>query len=177
MIQHLLKLSPPIHPLPDHDVQDWRHVEQVIGTQLPTDYKQFINHYGVSYVCTFVNVADPFINNNAHLNLKHFSDLLSDALHSTRGKFGTRAVPYPIYPEQGGLLAWGATDNGDDLYWQTVGDPDAWTIVVNESRSDVYEEFPFGMVEFVLKVITGELVSEILPVADLDRSVAIQPHR
>lgn len=177
MFQSLMKLAPPIDLLSVYTDKDWLRVEQALGTKLPEDYKQYIRYYGLSYVCEFLRVPSPFVIDGDYLNLKRFSELQSEAFRITRDKFGTRVVPYPIYPEEGGLLAWGVTDNGDVIYWRTVGDPNSWTIVVNESRSDWYEEFPFGMVEFVVKVITGELVSEILPVADLDRSVVIQPHR
>ena len=37
-----------------------------------------------------------------------------------------------------GLLPWGYTDNCDELYWLTDGEPDGWKIVVHESRAPEY---------------------------------------
>lgn len=39
--------------------------------------------------------------------------------------------PYPLYPQHGGLLAWGLTQDADYLFWRTDdGDPDGWPVVV-----------------------------------------------
>lgn len=40
-------------------------------------------------------------------------------------------MPYALFPEPGGLLVWGVTDNGDEFYWLTEGAPDDWTVVVS----------------------------------------------
>ena len=44
------------------------------------------------------------------------------AYRQTRARFPER-LPLPPFPEQGGVLPLGRTDNGDELYWVTQGPP------------------------------------------------------
>jgi hypothetical protein len=48
--------------------------------------------------------------------------------------------PRSLFPEEGGLLPWGVTDNGDILNWITSDNPEKWSILVYDGRSgDAYE--------------------------------------
>lgn len=83
--------------------------------------------------------------------------------------------PYPLYPKSGGLLPWGLTDNGNALYWLTVGDPGAWPVVINESRGPEFEQHNTSLTEFLVGVITGAIVSELFPGDFLDRKITFRP--
>lgn len=68
------------------------------------------------------------------------------------------SLPWPIYPEPGGLFPWAVTDNGGTLYWLTEGEPDGWP-TLHDPHSCVPEDWerhdlPFA--ELLLRTITGE---------------------
>src|SRR5262249_44977111 len=73
-------------------------------------------------------------------------------------------MPYPIFPEPGGVIPWGVTDNGDVCYWKTgLADPNTWTVVVNESRGPDWEHFKGTMTEFLSAVVSRIHVCSIFP--------------
>lgn len=86
-----------------------------------------------------------------------------------------RILPPPVKPcgtgshpgwdelEAGGLLPWGFTDNGDELYWLTQEDSSSWTIVVYESCSSDYHEYPMSMVDFLYEIVSGNMVCGAFP--------------
>jgi len=56
--------------------------------------------------------------------------------------------PDPIYPDAGGLLKWGHHDSGYRLWWLTEGEPDRWTVLVQEDDAAefvVYEGTAAGV--------------------------------
>ena len=97
-----------------------------------------------------------------------------NALRAIKEDFGEEEVPYPLYPDPGGLFPWAVSDNGDVLYWLTRGSPDEWEIVVNESRGPQFEGFKEPMTYFLAKLISGEIVSEILPRSAFEGNVSFE---
>ena len=85
------------------------------------------------------------------------------ALRVLRADCGPDEVPYPVFPDAGGLFPWGGTDNGDAMHWLTIGTPSEWTVAINESRGPMWEEYDCSMVEFLVRLLSGDIRSEILP--------------
>ncbi len=77
-------------------------------------------------------------------------------------------MPLSLDSDPRGLLPWGITDNGDVLFWLTVGRPDQWSIAVNESRGNGFETYPDSMVRFLIKLIQEEIHSAFIPRKFLD---------
>ena len=155
-------MPPPTSPENIGDNNLWDSVEKRIGIVLPDDYKEFISIYGTGYIGDFIRVFNPFCEYPS-LNLeKQINDQLG-ALRQIKDDFGESESPYPLFPESNGLLPWGITDNGDVLYWLTRGSSDQWHSVVNESRGPYFEEFQDSMVTFLIKLIQGEIQSDIIP--------------
>ncbi|GGE27443.1 hypothetical protein GCM10011571_32090 [Marinithermofilum abyssi] len=99
-------------------------IEKQLGTPLPTDYKEFISIYGTGSIEHFIWVLNPFVDNE-HLNLiSEKSDIL-DAYTVLKNEF-PHHFKHEVYPNKNGLLPWGITDNGDELFWLTDGTPDHW---------------------------------------------------
>ena len=155
-------LLPPVTPIETGSTEEWQGIEKTIGIALPSDYKQYINIFGTGCIGSFLWLFNPF-SRNKHLNLLRQIDIKIDALRILKEKWGDKQCPYPLYPEPEGLLPWGTTDNGDVLFWLTIGHPDEWLVVINEARAPIYEEYQESMTNFLSKILSGELVSEVFP--------------
>jgi len=103
---------------------DWADVRRRLGTNLPADYRAFIDTYGPG---TFgdVVIAAPGATGDA--------DLLT-LLASKAAQVSTVARDEwdgPVFPEQGGVISWGESAGGYTFAWApTNPDPDKWGIVV-----------------------------------------------
>jgi hypothetical protein len=161
-IEQLIKiLTPPGTPVFVPTEADWLAVEAEVGTALPIDYKHFISTFGPVYIDQFLYIYDPFVKNQ-YLNFIKASKVQSDVLRELRDDW-QEEIPYPIFSESGGLLACGRDDNGNSVFWRTIGTPDQWTIVVNEGRAPEYEEFPIGLTQFLRGILTKEIRCRIYP--------------
>jgi hypothetical protein len=165
-------VTPPTDPVDSGSVDEWLAIEEKLGTPLPTDYKEYINTYGTGTIGSFLWPYNPF-SNNENLNLITRIEQDLSALRQIKDEFGEEEVPYPLYPETGGLLSWAISDNGDVLYWLTQGNREDWRIVINESRGPWFEQFEESTTSFLTKLASGDLVTEIL--GDLPENASFQP--
>ncbi len=160
-------LQPPRSAIETGSSDAWSQVEEQLELRLPDDYKSYIRTYGTGCIGEFVWPLNPF-SRNPNLNFLRAADEILSAMRSLRDG-GYEDIPFPLYPERGGLLPWGFTDNGDNLYWVTRGDSNEWPVVLNASRQPAYEYYDCSMTEFLAKVLQGELESHIMP-SDLAES-------
>ena len=154
-------ISPPSKPREAGNVAAFTAVETSLALLLPEDYKRLIGTYGTGVWKEFLWVLNPFAS-NVYLNLFEQVKRQLDAERKIRADWPGN-VPFALYPEQGGLLPWAMTDNGNRLYWQTVGDPAHWPTVIYESRGPEFECFPFGCCEFLLRWVSGKLPVSVFP--------------
>ena len=96
-------------------------------------------------------------------------------IQEVKRKFGDGEFPYPLYPENGGVLPWGGTDNGDQLYWVTNGTPNEWTVLINEVRSSNFQEFDYSMTGFICAWIKGDIECELIPYDAIDHELLFEP--
>lgn len=159
----LLKMiaPPTASPCETGGEQGWTEAERILGLALPRDYKRLIAAYGTGSFDDFLWVLNPFAGNR-FLNLMGRKDMTLDAYESA----------WELIPEQrsflahlraGDLLAWGITDNGDEMYWRTSGAPDGWPTVLYESRGPLYEVHELPVTGFLARLLTGELQTEVFP--------------
>jgi hypothetical protein len=66
-------------------------------------------------------------------------------------------VPYPVFPEKGGILPWGRDENGNDYSWLTEGLPDLWKVVQNNVRGKGYALHECSMTGFLVGVLEGRI--------------------
>ena len=71
--------------------------------------------------------------------------------------------PYPFWPEPGGLLPFGGTDNGDTLFWLQRGSPDDWPVVVWDRGRLGYELLDCGLTDFLAGLATGAILPKEFP--------------
>ncbi|MCG8419786.1 MAG: SMI1/KNR4 family protein [Proteobacteria bacterium] len=139
----------------------WEKVEQELSLVLPEDYKWFIEQYGTGCVSMYVWILNPF-SKNENLNLIYQIGSQSALFREMKDELGEEGCPYRVYPDEGGLVPFAISDNGDTLFWLADSqDPQDWPVVVNQTRSSIYEVHEQNMTSFLLKLVTGEIKSEI----------------
>jgi hypothetical protein len=140
--------------------EEWESLEQRIGTALPADYKNFVDSYGSGYIGQFLIVFCPGLENK-NIDLENKLEQIKDVLLQL--KMAGEKIPYPIFPEEGGVFPFAQTDNGDFIYWETKGDPDDWPVVVNEARGARWESFGLSMTDFLARILSRRLKCKIFP--------------
>lgn len=152
-------LRPPNSPVETLKDQDWAAIERRIG-HLPEDYRAFLQTFGTGCINDFVWIFNPLAG-NTFLNLFTQGDAILNALRELRN--AGESIPFGLYPEGGGLLPFGKTDNGDTLFWLTEGDPIRWPIVVNASRDPTFETFKCSLTTFLVEILTQKIHCSVFP--------------
>lgn len=162
-LEHLVRLvPPPKHPTHGGTLKAFREIERDLGLKLPDGYKRVIRLYGQGLWQGSWCIASPFAEDEPnhkhpwyiprygitvgpkHCNtLRQWKELIPENL------------PWPVYPEAGGLFSWGATDNAGTLYWLTKGRPDVWPFLhePHGARPEGWERFDLTFSEFLHKTI------------------------
>lgn len=145
----------------------WDDVEAYLGTSLPSDYKRLVGAGESLSLGDELIIASPFSRTQTLLDLhtelgdigamRHFEDPVDS--------------PFPVYPEAGGLLAWGSCQ-GAGMYWwdTTAADPDAWSVVVTgdvDSTLDTgeiveYQRHEMPMTAYLDGLMAGEIEAAAL---------------
>src|SRR6266704_1970342 len=112
-------VAPPVQPFEVGTLDQWQKVERELGTQLPSDYRDFVFTYGSGLFAQFYRIYNPFAASE-FTALNTSVQRVCAAERETKRDWPDR-VPYPIYPDQPGLLPWGNDENGNDYYWLTEG--------------------------------------------------------
>jgi hypothetical protein len=153
-----LKAILPAPENPKSNAGDWEQIEENLNVNLPSEYKEFIEHYGAAYISKFLSIISPF-HQKPGVDLIGKQDICRET-YRILGESG-EYIPYNFFPNEGGLLIVAQTDNGDMVFWNTGAAK--WGIVVNESRGPDYFSFDGGIVEFITGLLTGEIDCYIFP--------------
>jgi hypothetical protein len=154
-------LPPPAEPVEPGRPDGWAAVEALLDTRLPADFRAFTELYGSGTVDDFLYLFNPFAKGQDG-NLLAEKDRVLASYRQTRARFPER-LPLPAFPDAGGVLPLGRTDNGDELYWVTEGDPDAWLVAVLESRAALLEVHRMPITGFLTALAANQLASSVLP--------------
>jgi hypothetical protein len=141
--------------------KNWQEVQTTLGVLFPGDYKAFISRYGSGCLGEFIWIFNPFTN-NPNLSLQRQAKVRIDAVREFN-KAVWQNFPFGLFPEPGGLFPFGATDNGDVLYWLCEGEADHYSVVLCDSRAPKYEKFDVGMTDFLADVLSRKLKCNIFP--------------
>lgn len=152
-LDRLLALaSAPAEPIQAGRLADFAAIEASLGTRLPSDFKLLMNAYGTGSWLNFywtMNPLDPRLSgfwlDPGHREMEYWRRLRHE---------DPELVPYPIWPDAGGLLIWGGNENGGTLFWLTEGDPDMWPTVATEDRTPEYHVFGQPCTDLLLSAIT-----------------------
>jgi hypothetical protein len=136
----------------------WAPIEAELGTLLPQDYKDYARIYGSGRFLQFLRVNVP---RTGHPNIRLESEI--PVVCRIFAEFDLDERPYPLWPEPGGLLPFGRTDDGDILFWLQRGVPDEWPIVVWGRGLWNYELFECGLTDFLAGLATGAILPKDFP--------------
>lgn len=161
-------VPPPADPVEPGIKDGWPAVEATLGTALPDDYKRFTELYGSGKFDDFLYLFNPFAPAGQDGNLLYEKDAVLAAYVQTRSRFPDR-LPWPPFPEPGGVLPLGRSDNGDELYWVTEGAPADWTVALVEARAASYELHPVPVTGFLADLAGGTLQTKVFPPEILER--------
>jgi hypothetical protein len=160
-----------------HAPYPWRELEAVLGTQLPSAYKTYIDVFPPGIHRGWLVVVDPrlqggittFVDNVATIG-RVFRRLMEDA-----GNVGSGAR---FFPERGGLIPWAHYDTIVTLFWRSDDDdPDNWQIVA-ASEDLEWEEFSGDTIQCLLQVVRGDVSPDVFPDEFFEQStrfVALDP--
>jgi hypothetical protein len=128
-----------------------------LGLRLPPSYLEFIEQYGFSgYWQQFWYVLDPRTDGGWTSPADDLSGRNILSAHRVIRASWPDDVPYPIFPEAGGLLPWAATDNGGRFFWLTEGPSESWTTIYAPDRSGGFTEIEMDVPAIVWGLISGE---------------------
>jgi len=160
-------LPTPLETTEQPSEAEWAECEAKL-TRLPPDYKSFLEDYGTGCIDGFIWIFNPS-SQNPNLNLlvqvKRQLSALDELIQQK-----TESKIYPLYPEIAGLLPFGITDNGDVLFWKTMGTP-------GNSRSPEYQEFQISMTSFIASVLNGTKRVAAFPEDFPNSSPSFKPYR
>ena len=155
-IDALLRLvPPPPKPTEVASLKKWRDIERKLGTKLPSDYREFVFAYGTGLFAGFYRVYNPFAASEYIALLPQVQTVCE--MERDFKEREPDLVPYPIYPDPGGLLPWGNDENGNYYFWLTEGEPDEWAVAQNGVRGKGYSTHPCSMTEFLTRVLQKKI--------------------
>lgn len=144
-------VPPPDEPFEVGTLKQWRSVEKKLGTELPTDYREFVFAYGSGLFAGLYRVYNPFA-------ASEYTALIPSAervcgYNRVSQQSDPERFPYPYFPEAGGLLPWGNDENGNDYFWLTEGSPSEWVVVQDNNRGEGIRVQPYTMTAFLVAIL------------------------
>jgi hypothetical protein len=149
-------VPPPAHPTEVGTREEWEQKERELGTKLPEDYRQFVFTYGTGLFGNLYVVLNPFAASE-HIALVPRSRAICEIYREIKEREGAEAVPYPIFPERGGLLPCAVDQNGNFYFWLTKGRPGAWRVVQDKSRGVGMTAHDCSLTGFLVGVLDGKI--------------------
>lgn len=148
------------HPVEEGRVDvDWGQVEEVSGVSFPTDFKDFVACLGAGLIDDYVSVSAPDPDNTS-IDLIGKSENFVETLRGVRETLPEELSAYPLRSRVGGIIMWGANEDGDLCFWiAEPGDPDQWRVGVYNRNFNDWREYPCGFAEFLVGVLTREIES------------------
>lgn len=157
MIDSLIAiLRPPLNPLEVPEVPEWIKIERQVGTELPADYKAFIERYGTGSIADFIWIDNPWSKNKFLCLTERLRSLSGPMLEELLRLF-PEELPFRVFPESNGLLPFGGTDNGEILAWETRGNNSDWNVLVMDTREPRYFRHPGNLASFLEQLLTGRI--------------------
>ncbi len=153
-------------PLYDRSVErDWEEFENLVGIQMPSDYKEFVSAYGPCCINDTLLIFHPAAPRDGSLNLFEEVGNVVDQYRFLRA-VQSYEKPYPIYPEPGGCIPVARTTGGNQVFLKPPsGEAPTWSLVVEMGE---WVDFPSDFTYFLYRATVGDLYVPFM--VDLDVS-------
>jgi hypothetical protein len=171
-LQQLIDVcAPPASPYNVPSAAQWDALEAYLGGRaLPPDYRDFLDRFGSGSFGSdedggffdLTYVVSPALLPGEHV--KNAIPLMMD-LAGTIGEIRSESpkrVPYPVWPEPGGLLYAGGGTTLYDIHWRTVGDPKAWTCAVCDSACENWFDWEGDLTSLLAAIVTRRVPNWIV---------------
>jgi hypothetical protein len=138
------------------DSIDWREAESSYRTVFPRDYKEFVATYGRGEVDMFLTFLVP-----GKCEGPRPSDSMAEETAEARRMWLRRPPAGYGTTDPALVVAWGVTSRADLLCWAPGGEqgPDEWPVAVWSRGSLNWTVHDCGMLEYVVRLLRGELDS------------------
>lgn len=158
-LDDLRRLAPPPAERPPPADED--AASSAFGVRLPADYLALVGEWGAGTFDDFISVYAPG-HPNPNLDLVREAEGWSWALEQ-EVEAGERH-PFAPHIGPGGLLAWGASANGDPCFWHLRSpDPGSWFVAIQEARGPDWHIYEGGLVDFLVAVLEGRERVSVFP--------------
>ena len=150
-------VPPPDRPVDNSDDDSVSRHEARLALRLPSDIVELARIYGSG--CFFVGVRIEVFNPLSPT----FYDAIWEhtcVLAGNRSDVGSHRFPYEVYPQSPGLLPWASDDLGNEICWNTDGQPDCWNTVIYSEEGD-FEEIPKPAVDFLVGILQGAIQPQV----------------
>jgi hypothetical protein len=153
---------------------DWAQVHADLGLRLPTDYRAYIETYGIGWINRLVWVAHP-TTGAAPLNLARNAREQDDP--EVYESLET-APPHPLGIGPDRLFFCAGTETQDALYWYVNGeDPDRWPIVHRDQEGYRWQQYDTPLTGFLTDLFTGQVTpSDYAAAGYLTQPVEFDPN-
>ena len=165
----------------------WHDVERLLGVRLPASYKELLDIFPPG-----VFRAPDLAQGHVEVYPPYNKDYLAQYEEPMAELRVWRAdhpadVRHPVFPDVGGMLPWGLAPRECFLWVRGSDDPEQWTVAISNGgiwRYDnnfvVVEEFDLDAVGFLVRMVRGEITSQVLnpagdTAAELGRPNAFTP--
>ena len=144
----------------------WERSREACGVEFPADYREFIDLLGPGDLRGYLGVSAPwpwYGSPQGETGFAGFTGITTDEMGPVFRKMREEdpaLCPFPIFPEKGGLLAWGGTVQGDQFFWLTSDpDPMEWPVVAWFRGKDLeraWRRYNMRFLAFLLHALAGE---------------------
>ncbi|MFJ9612646.1 hypothetical protein [Streptomyces noursei] len=141
-------------------LNDWDDAEKSLGVVFPEHFKRFVGVFGGAKFDDFLRVYRAGAENQ-NVDLVHRTLAARDTMEKTRPEIRDLLTERGSSPSE--LVRWGGTDNADLCFLIPHEDPDRWAVLTVIGRGDEYDLYEGPVESYLLRVLRGEIVSEVFP--------------
>ncbi|MFJ8011105.1 SMI1/KNR4 family protein [Streptomyces sp. NPDC096339] len=149
-VEALAEFMPVAHGVDER--VDWSEVEAAWETRFPSDYVRFMEVYGSGVISDGISILLPSLPVEGHAYPP--GPGLEDETSIARELWETCRDEADFDVDLESIVAWGVTSGADIYCWVTTNeDPDLWPVLTYVRYTDKMRLHPFGMAEFLRKVL------------------------
>lgn len=170
-IDDLIRLvPPPSKPLHAEPPVKWEIGKRGSGPDLPANWIQYAATYGSgSFMPRSMHANTPSPGDDVFGVFSVYNpfspvfrarvDCGCNTFREAKLLKGKEVVPYPIFPDEGGLLPLGEDNSGTRLFWLTNDEPDKWPIILWWGWfPEDHHEVRMTLTDFLVKLLSCEML-------------------